>query len=86
MTHILYKHDIKSSISLSKSLRVNDVLSLSVWSQNEEIVLASDPTAGNIKLSVAEAGLSQLKASHFESLTCGRYSLVNRMMERNLFV
>ena len=78
--------DCLTSITLSEGCWIHNVLSFVVGSKHEEILFASHSTAGNIKLSMAEAGLSQLEACHFESLTCGRYSLVNKIMKRYLFI
>ena len=57
------------SMTLSQGCRINDILGLIFWGKHEETSPAPHATAGDIKLSMREAWLFQMEASHLEGLT-----------------
>ena len=55
--------------TLSESSGVHDVFCPIVGGQDEEVPLASNPTASNVQLSMREAGFGEVKACDLEGLT-----------------
>ena len=50
---------------------VDNVLRLTSWRQDGEASAGADPGASDVELSVREAGLQQVQASHLQSLSLG---------------
>ena len=48
----------------SESSWVDDIFCPVIWGQHKKIPLTPDPTARNVKLTVGEAGLCEMKACY----------------------
>ena len=56
-------------MTLFESSGVHDVLCPIVGGQDKEVPFASNPTAGNVQLSMREAGFRKVKACDLKGLT-----------------
>ena len=67
---IVFQILLPISMTSSESSWVDNIFCPVIWGQHKKIPLTPDPTARNVKLTVGEAGLCEMKACYLEGLTC----------------